>query len=708
MFSFDPTTNPEGNKKNQNDFFDNLYADISDLDKSKLGISEQESRLGNFEITKTKITSLSNEFADAFEVTQSIAIASEADAQPDEYYAMVFKKNLPVRIREIEVLHKLQITGHSSPVHYGIMPFGDADNLFFVCIFTKPRGKSLEEIVKAGVKLDETFILTKIVKPLIQTLNLLHQNKIFYGSLNPKNIYIDKNGDICLAETLSTFSGFHQRVFYETVDRAQASLYGKGIGSELNDYYSLGMTIYFLLSGKDFAEIDDSEILRLKLHEGTYSWLNASYIMGGQIQDLVKGLVIDNPRQRWGYMDIDNLLNNRSYTVTNLIDKNYLSRAIIFNGKEFYSRKSLAHEMALNWDLAKTFLLTDKIKKWLEIGSSEEKFLEALEAVTISSSTVKSLTQKLFNSDDERLMRALIALDPDAPVRFKNIAFNRDGVGTMLINSINKGQSDVTHIVASCLFVNVFSVYEILSGITGDNSYIKRLSEIQKCSDLLKKPDSGFGLERILYELNPTLICQHPILERDFCIGIKDIIDFLEYNGVSYDEITSKKSIVSFIASKLKLTVAHKVDALDRYQVLQKTKSYQTLYIFSLAQQFLKISKLPTICYVLRDAIKDTLSTILRSSRVKIKFFEKIDKAAERGNITELFKAAVATESIDNDISGYAKALRRGAEISMELFTYSNREKIILDLKKKALRYAVRFSYLVCGFTIITMILQIS
>lgn len=708
MISFDSITEQEHDKKNQKDFFDNLYADISDLDKSKLGVSDQEGKLGNFEITKTKIASLSNEFADAFEVTQSIAIAHEEDSQPDEYYAMVYKKNLPVRIREIEVLHKLQINGHSSPVQYGVMPFGDNESLFFTCVFTKPKGKPLEDIVKAGIKLDETFILNKIVKPLIQILNLLHQNKIFYGSLNPKNIYIDKNGEICLAETLSTFSGFFQRTFYDTIERAQASLYGKGVGSELNDYYSLGMTIYFLLSGKDFSEIDDSEILRLKLHEGTYSWLNASYIMGGQIQDLVKGLVIDNPKQRWSYMDIDNLLNNRSYTVTNLIDKNYLSRAIIFNGKEFYSRKSLAHEMALNWDLAKSFLLTDKIKKWLEIGSSEEKFLEALETVTLNSSSVKSLTQKLFNSDDERLMRALIALDPDAPIRFKNIAFNRDGLGTMLINSINKGQSDITHIVASCLFVNVFSVYEILSGVTGDTSYLRNLSKIQKCSDLLKKPDAGFGLERILYELNPTLVCQHAILEKDFCIGIKDIIDFLEYNSVSYDEITSKKSIVSFIASKLHLTVSHKIDALDRYQVLQKTKSYQTLYIFSLAQQSLKITKLPTLCYILRDAVKDTLSTILRSSRVKIRFFEKIDKAAERGSINELYKTAVATESIDNDIAGYSRALRRGAEISAELFNYSNREKMILDLKKKALRYAVRFSYLACGFTIITIILQIS
>lgn len=708
MISLDSANSQELEKKNQKDFFEDLYADISDLDKSKLGISDQEGRIGNFEISKVKIPSLSHEFADAFEVTQSITIANEDGIKPDEYYAMIFKKNLPIRIREIEVLHKLQIEGISSPVQYGILPFDESGNLVYACIFAKPKGKSLEDIVKAGVKLDETFILSRVVKPLIQTLNLLHQNKIFYGSLNPKNIYIDKNGDICLSETLSSFPGFFQKTFYETIERSQASLYGKGSGSELNDYYSLGMTIYFLLSGKDFDEIDDSEILRLKLHEGTYAWLNSSYIMGGQIQDLVKGLVIDNPKQRWGYMDIDNLLNNRSYTVTNLIDKNYLSRAIIFNGKEFYSRKSLAHEMALNWDLGKTFLLTDKIKKWLEIGSSEEKFLEALETVTINSASVKSLTQKLFNSDDERLMRALIALDPEAPVRFKNISFNREGIGTMLINSINKGQSDVTHIVASCLFVNVFSVYEVLSGITGDAGHLRALSSIQKCSELLKKPDSGFGLERILYELNPTLVCQHPILEKDFCIGIKDVIDFLEYNGVSYDEITSKKAIVSFIASKLRLKTSHKIEALDRYQVLQKTKSYQTLYIFSLAQLHLKITKLPTLCYILRDSIKDTLSTILRSSRVKIKFFEKIDKAAERGNITELFKAAVATDSIDNDISGYARALRRGAEISMELFTYSNRDKIILDLRKKALRYAVRFSYLVCGFTIITMILQIS
>ena len=134
----------------------------------------------------------------------------------------------------------------------------------------------------------------------------------------------------------------------------------------------------------------------------------------------------------------------------------------------------------------------------------------------------------------------------------------------------------------------------------------------------------------------------------------------------------------------------------------------QTLYILSIAQKQLKITKLPNLCSILKDSIKDTLSTILRSSRVRVKFFEKIDKSAERGDINELFRAAIATDSIDSDIHGYARALRRGAEISMELFNYSNRSKVILDLRKKALKYATRFSYLVCGFVIITMIIQIS
>lgn len=708
MFSANPRNNVEAEKKNPKDFFSNLYVDSSDLDKSKLGISDQESRIGNFDITTNKIPELSHEFADAYQAVPTVDFTQEADTQGDVYYAMVFKKNLPIRIREIEILNKLSIPGYSKPVQYGVFPFGRPDELFFGCIFKKPRGKSLEEIVKSGVKLDETFILNRVIKPLVQTLNLMHQNNIFYCCVNPKNIYIDSNGEVSVAESISTLPGFFQNAFYESVERAQSSVYGKGIGSECSDYYSLGITIYYLQSRKDFSQIDAEEILRLKLHDGTYTWLNSNYIMGGQIQDLVKGLVIDNPRQRWGFMEVDNLLNNRSYSVTNLIDKNYLSRAVIFNGKEFYSRKSLAHEMSLNWDLAKSFILTDKIKRWLEVGSSEEKILEALETVTLNSSTIKSLTQKLFNSDDERLMRALMVLDPEAPVRFKNISFSRDGIGTMLINSINKGQSDITHIVASCLFINVFSVYEVLSGVTGDTSHLRSLSQIQRCSELLKKPDAGFGLERVIYDLNATLVCQHPLFEKDFCIGMKDVMECLERNGTTYEEITSKKTILSFMASKLKLPYTHKIEALDKYPVLQKTKSYQTAYLFSVAQQNLKMHGLPHLAETLKEALKDTLSTILRSTRLRTKFFERMELAVSRGSITDMFKAAVATDSIETDLAGYARALRRGTEISIKLYNYSHREKMILELREKALRYAVRLSYLLWGFTVITMIIQIT
>jgi serine/threonine protein kinase len=684
------------------ELLEDIYSDLNNLDRNKLGYSTTVNLIaGKYEIlTNSPISSLTTEFVTAYDV-QEISTNGTV-INEDKYYAIVHHNNFPARLGEILILKKFNVDNFIYPVEYGVCPIGINETMHFVTILPKVIGKPIRKIIEAGVKLDQNFILNKILEPLLKVLKLLHQSGITHGSINPDNIYINENAEFTLGNCISEICGYSQSAFYETVSRAQALKYGKGNGSNSDDYYSLGMTVFYLLTGKDITNTDDLEIIRSKLYLGTYAFLNELSTLNGNMSDLIKGLVVDNAEIRWSYTDVESLLQRRSYNINNVVDKSFTSRAIVFNGREHYSRRSLAHDLTANWDLAKDFVKTDKIKKWLEASISEEKVLEAIETVNLT----KILGNKLFSSDDEKLIKYIIILDPEGPIRIKNVAFHKDGIGPVLVFSINYGLTDTTKIIANALFIQMFSIYESLSTIFGKPEYHQHLIQLNRCSDFIKRTEMCFGLERCIYDLNPTLPCQSHVIKNEFCIGVEDILKYIEDHDIPFEELTNKKNISCFIASKLGIFSDIKQKELDEFPTIQKSRAYQFLGLLATAQKYTKTSKLPNITETLKNSVLEVLNIALKSNSVKKIFFDKLHNAAKSQDLIQFQKMASNPDFIRNDIKGYGDAIRRGAEIAMEIYGYNNRSSIDYDIRKKSLKLAIRFSYVLCSFIVVTIILQ--
>lgn len=697
----------EGNKVGT-EVFDAFNADPSDLDKSKLNLSPDEDTIGNFKIdVSNKIVEFSNEFVNAYRVQHISIVDGSPTQQDDELYALVFNKSYPFRLREILSLRNYSGDNMLSPISYGITQISNANGeLFFCCIMKQGTGRSLKSLIAAGIKFDENFILTKLLRPVLDSLNHIHQCGAIHGCINPDNIYINENGLITVSECISEMTGFSQTPFFETTERAQAQSWGKGRGDEKVDYYALGTTIYALLSGKDFSGYDAKEIVKLKLHQGTFEFLSANHNMSSKMADLVRGLVIDDPELRWTYIDIDMLAQGRNYSTQNLVDSSYQSRAIIFNSKEFYSRRALAHEFTQNWDAAKEFIKGDKLKKWLELSTQDEKFSELFSAFMLNYSALKQGSgQKVFQADDEKLARVIILLDPQGPIRFKNVSFHKSGLGAFLLHSINNSLSEVTHVLAGSLVANLYSVYEYMDSFMPGLSYGTDLLQIHKCADYIRRPELGFGVERCVYELNPTLACQSHIVKSDFCIGIADTLSYLNDGHVSFDEIMSKKNLACYLAAKTHI-VENKLKDIAQYPAVQKSRAYQFLQIISSAQKISRLARIDHLVGTIKDALQDVLDVNLRSSAIKKEFHESLNNAVKSGSAIDLLKAAMNTELLEKDYDGYAKALRRGAEIAYEIFSYSNRGTMEYDIRRRSLKLAVKFSYIVSAFILITILLK--
>ncbi len=687
--------------KTGQEYLESLMGDSEELSISILNQSAVANQLsGRYEILGEKNVDYSTEYCNAYNVVDLID-----GNNSQNLYALVFNKTMPIRMHEIIKLKKMNMPSLITPLDFGIVPIGSNEVQHFVVIMRKPRGMSLKELQGKGIKFDFAFITQKFLPAVLPILNSIHQSQIYHGSLNSDNIYLDEAGNILIDQCVSELCGHSQYVFYETIDRAQCLPLGKCRGHAGIDYYALGMIIFFLISGRDFASSDAQEIIKQKLYQGTYHFLNAAFLLNGQLADLIRGLVSDQNDLRWGATEVDGFLQGRSYSITDLTDLTYFSRAVVFNGKEHYSKRSLVYDMSLNWDVAKEYIKQDKIKKWLENNTSEEKYVEALELFSNSTSG-KSLSQKLISPDDERLIKLMIILDPEGPIRFKNFAFYKEGIGPVLAHSIGYSHAETTQILAALLYLNVFVIYEVLAQLYAKPNLSEYMVQINRCSEFLKKSEYGFGIERCLYDLNPTLICQSSIVSNQFCIGLKDILEFLNSASLNFEDLVAKKTISCFLASRIVLLTEIKNRELDKYPMVQRSRAYQILGIFAQAQKHAKISDLMNLCNTIMESVRDVLDAALKSGSIKKIFFEKLSVASRTGNIHELQKIALNSTHINDDIDGYTSALRRGAEIAREIFSLNNKNSINYEIKRKSLRLAVRFSYLICGFIVLSIILQ--
>ncbi|MCE2993308.1 MAG: hypothetical protein LW826_03825 [Candidatus Jidaibacter sp.] len=693
------------------DLLDGIYNDSIELSQTKFPISDTPNQLENFHIDPSlQLGDFSTEFATAYPAFPSTPFEVTTDERlSSEYYALVFKKNIPIRIKEIMELKNYMGTNLATPVVYGLANVGlSSEERFFVAILPIPKGKSLSDLLKAGLKLDEAFITRKLLKPILSVLNHLHQTSIVHGSINPRNIFINSQGEVIVGSCISEPCGLLQLPFFETVERAQSQNYGKGSATEKVDYYSLGCTLYTLLTGKDFSSYETKDIIRSKLQLGTYGLMtqNTSSIPSGRIMDLIRGLVSDNPTNRWSYIDIDAFLQGRNYNLDALYEKTTMIRAITFNSKEFYSMRAIAHEMAQNWDLSKEFIKTDKLKKWFESNQCESKFLDMFSNFHANCTPSKIPSQRIFSLDDERLIKTLILLDPIAPIRIRNTAFHKDGLGLMMLSAFNNGQGDITQLLAGTLFANIFSIYEFLAAQLGEVDHMTHILLLNKCSDYIKKHEIGFGYDRCLYELNPMLPCQADILKMEFCIGLKDVLHYIEEHKIDYDAIIAKKSIPAFIAAKFGMTNEAKANDLDFTPALQKSRAIQLTLIFAAAQRKTKIGKLEHISSIMKTALIDVVDGFLRSTAIKHEISQSLTNASKTSDIYDLYKAISNQNLIKKDMDGYVHAIKRGAEIARDIFFYGNQSLVAHDLRKKSLKIAVKFSYIVSCFIVLMLLLD--
>jgi len=682
------------------------WGSYNGFSRQMLNLSSTPNVIGDFVIEMNNpIPSKNTKFADAY-------LASYNKSERfGEYYALIFKRNLPIRMQAILSLSGGQVPGLITPVIHGVVPISSLDNReHFAIVLPLHNWKSLQDILEDGMVFDEEFIIKRFLPFILGSLNFLHKNAIIHGNINPSNIFINQNDELYLGECYSEITGFSQSALFETVERAEAIPFGKYDGIEKTDYYALGVTIFVMMTGKSLKEAYYKEIIADKLRLGTYGLLIEKEYIKGRLADIVKGLVHDDQNKRWSFLQVESVLRNQSYSFEDFHDDNIISRAIVFNDKEFYSPRALAYELSQYWDLAKEYIQTDKIKRWLQSSNNHTKMLSILDGMKSMMSSARMMGQKHFADDDELLIRTLIVLDPYGPLRANSVVFFKDSIKLLLLSSIVGGQNETIQIVVNTILSGIYDVYDRLGSSYNHTLFSAGLSEVRKAAKTLAKTDLGYGMDRFIYEMVTTLPCQDVVVKKYFCVSHHDVLMALEEQHISFDDISSRKSLVAFLAARMpEGSVDSMIKGLQIFPALYKSKAFQISSYLALAQYHGKIESLPHLLVTVQDELKGLIAQHMHGNTLREQVMQKIDEAAETGSIAALVRAAASVPLLLQDAEGYKNAHNTAKTISYQInFYQQNRYDLNMSTYHKALRTAVNISYIMLILICLKILLQIS
>ena len=597
--------------------------------------------------------------AKAFEANDSKGVQAKL-------FALICIPSMAVRVDVIEQIIRQRISGVLSLIDYGIIDWPILGKRTPALIYERPTGGRVSTVMAEEPSTYNNIEHMMVsVDGIIEGLEQLSNRGITHRSLRHDNLFFsdETRENVVLGDFVSTSAGFDQPVVYETIERGMADEGGRGTGLLEDDMYAFGVTIAFMSQNQ--LPIDNhskEEIITSKIENSTFQAIVGKEVNTPKVLDIMRGLLIDNPENRWGFEEVLKWQNGLPNKPSGTTISHEAHRPIEFGGLNHSYPRTLAYSMALrpeeSIDLIKNGTLERWISKDFMDGTLTPSFTSDLEEA-------KSQSERTKEADAVLLSHVLMILDPQAPIRYKSVSYMPEAYGTALAAENIRG-GDFKHLIESV----TNQVPNIWKENNQDRPNLSHMwsegTNYGRLRSHLQKAGYGYGIERCLYELNWDIPCQSPLFEMDYVLNIEDILTTLNKIEQSIDPKTSPvdRHITSFVAARVtKISIEPFLQEIgDPDEALQTLGALKLLA--SLQKQYG-----PDILTGLSKWIGGQMGPIIKfyQSRSTQKHLEtEVPNVVRNGNLSELLELLDNPETRLTDASEY--------EIAIEAFRVAQDE----------------------------------
>ena len=533
-----------------------------------------------------------------------------------------------------------------------------------VMIYERPLGGKLIDTISARGGADkESDIQQRVIEPLANALQEMAGFNIPHRAIRPDNIFLmDEEGQtVVLGECLTSPPGFDQPLVFETITNILAEPAGRQEGSLADDMYAFGVTLVFSLLGENpVAKLSDDQLVYAKVEQGTY----ATLCSGGRIPltmlELLRGLLSDDPEERWGVHELALWIDGRRMTP---IQKRAVSRPearFSFAGHDHMATRTLAHAFSRNVADAARVLKEGQLDHWLRRSLAMKELADAVASLAEAAVADSDNTR---GRDDLLVARVCMLLDPEAPIRYSGYAFHADSFGTSL--AVELLRQNTTKVGKEILGQNIVGMwFEVRNTIGSMNPAQERMFGALQA--FLMNKDPGFGIERCLYDLNPSLPCQSSFIVKDYVSDVDSLLIALDEaaNRVDTKLPPTDRHIAAFIAAHFEQDIERYLRALGDSDEAKSVTGM--LSLLSAVQWRLG----PEALFGLSSWVGGLLGPAINSyhSRtVRSDIEHEIPRLVRQGSLPGLFNLIDNAEKRQQDILGYDAAINEFVAAETEI-----------------------------------------
>ena len=414
-----------------------------------------------------------------------------------------------------------------------VLQFVDSDVIYWpafdcyrpVLVYEKPGGERFfERMGEERPPMKNEVAFKQTVESFVTALQEMVLPGCSHGRINLTNIYaLDAAGSqVQLGDYLSCPAGVGQHPAFETPERLMALPVARGAASVADDIYAVGVCLLAILFGRlPVAAMDEQEILHNKLEKGSLMTLLNGMRLPGAYSELMRGMLSDDVNQRWTLDDISHWLSGRRLGSKPAAQVRRGQRGLMFNGVNYFNPRTLANEMSKNPAEAIKIIEDSSLERWVNRSLGDEE-----RAATISEAVARAGAITRGGTPAERVVgRVVMALDPLAPLRFRDVFATPSGVGALLATRMMKGESpaNVVELIAG-QYMPYWS--NLSENLNAENVGLSQQFDGMRM--LLERTNYGFGVERVVYELNPSMPCISPLVAKYYPLTLAAVMRALE------------------------------------------------------------------------------------------------------------------------------------------------------------------------------------
>lgn len=648
------------------------------------------------------------------EFSSDYATAYEAIDIADNNAPSIVKVMQPDRIQRYRMIERLQTIEHRAvnPVKgHGIVELSTQNLERFAVAYHKPQGIKLSEWVKKKrISLSPHYLLEHILIPIITGLEHFAALEISHGCINPDNIFYDGNSAM-LGPCISGPCGFNQPFYFESVERIQSHPSAKGEGSTAHDYYALAVTLLYILHGPDhFAHFTRENLTMRILKEGAYHVLMRDMEVPEIFYDFLRGTLTQSPEDRWGEKQLKSWLGGKRFNVLPPPPPSEAVRPYEYHDIMVNNRRELAHLFTLDWNAMIGSIHNSQLSHWVTVSLRNKELAEMIARLC------KGALEVYGKNDvqaSEMLSNIVLLLDQLGPIRIRQTAFHVEAIDAMVIQMYQEKSVVELQFLAKFVETNMINYWLTMQSkrkpdFDINDRFNELVHRLERLRGYMRNSGHGFGIERMIYDLNPDMPCISPLLEARHVNSLPQLLRALDHKCLNLDgdEIIDRH-ISAYVASKLQIHNEIRLLELSSIPTLATNRVMLALYLLAIVQDRVDNMRLTGLSHWFAIQLMPLMDTI-HSKSLRQKMKSMLVNVAPLGHLPKLADLLISADYAAADSQGFEKAVNTYRKNAAEIISLKQPERLERETHRMGLNLATMLAYGGLVFSVLYIIRELS